>query len=140
VSVPHQYYTQCVILQHNTAWFEAARFLHRQSLPCSTLTSTAVHPAARPVNLQPPPPLPRVLPQKTAGTMHAQVLAWKVDLDIAGTQNSVKLHTVKVGRTEGPARTLSCEKEIVRLVWPPIQAAHCTWSAKLTQTGLGAGQ
>jgi Cu2+-containing amine oxidase len=31
-----------------------------------------------------------------SGTLHTHVLAWKVDLDIAGTSNSVNIHHMKV--------------------------------------------
>lgn len=33
-----------------------------------------------------------------AGTVHTHVLAWKVDLDIAGTQNSLNMLHFKVRR------------------------------------------
>jgi Cu2+-containing amine oxidase len=32
-----------------------------------------------------------------AGTVHTHVLAWKVDLDIAGTSNSLNMINFKVG-------------------------------------------
>jgi Cu2+-containing amine oxidase len=31
-----------------------------------------------------------------SGTLHTHVLAWKVDLDIAGTSNSINIHHMKV--------------------------------------------
>jgi Copper amine oxidase, enzyme domain len=31
-----------------------------------------------------------------SGTLHTHVLAWKVDLDVGGTSNSVNIHTMKV--------------------------------------------
>jgi Cu2+-containing amine oxidase len=31
-----------------------------------------------------------------SGTLHTHVLAWKVDLDVGGTQNSVSIHHMKV--------------------------------------------
>jgi hypothetical protein len=34
-----------------------------------------------------------------SGTLHTHVLAWKVDLDIGGTQNSVNIHHMKVRLT-----------------------------------------
>jgi hypothetical protein len=36
-----------------------------------------------------------------AGTVHTHVLAWKVDLDIAGTQNSLNMINFKVGGHTG---------------------------------------
>jgi hypothetical protein len=34
-----------------------------------------------------------------SGTLHTHVLAWKVDLDIGGTQNSVNIHHMKVSHS-----------------------------------------
>jgi Cu2+-containing amine oxidase len=31
-----------------------------------------------------------------SGTLHTHVIAWKVDLDIGGTANSVNIHNLKV--------------------------------------------
>uniref|UniRef100_A0A383VT45 Amine oxidase n=1 Tax=Tetradesmus obliquus TaxID=3088 RepID=A0A383VT45_TETOB len=38
-----------------------------------------------------------------SGTLHTHVLAWKVDLDIGGTQNSVNIHHMKVGEADDGA-------------------------------------
>uniref|UniRef100_A0A383WJJ4 Amine oxidase n=1 Tax=Tetradesmus obliquus TaxID=3088 RepID=A0A383WJJ4_TETOB len=38
-----------------------------------------------------------------SGTLHTHVLAWKVDLDIAGTSNSVNIHHMKVGEADDGA-------------------------------------
>jgi Cu2+-containing amine oxidase len=37
-----------------------------------------------------------------SGTLHTHVLAWKVDLDVGGTQNSVNIHHMKVRLTALP--------------------------------------
>jgi hypothetical protein len=43
-----------------------------------------------------------------SGTVHTQALAWKVDLDIAGTHNSVKLHTIKVRLSQDALCLAAC--------------------------------
>lgn len=37
-----------------------------------------------------------------SGTLHTHVLAWKADLDIAGTTNSINIHNMKVWHCPTP--------------------------------------
>jgi len=58
-----------------------------------------------------------VPPALHAGTVHTHVLAWKVDLDIAGTHNSLKMLDFKVRHAAGIRRMRILELGASALAW-----------------------
>eukprot|EP00882_Tetradesmus_deserticola_P006545 GHRQ01006887.1.p1 GENE.GHRQ01006887.1~~GHRQ01006887.1.p1 ORF type:complete len:732 (+),score=281.45 GHRQ01006887.1:152-2347(+) len=60
-----------------------------------------------------------------SGTLHTHVLAWKVDLDIAGTSNSVNIHHMKVGEADdGAGGTIYINKYEAQIAETEEEAAY----------------